>query len=60
MAKKVVRVDGNFTSVVFVNSRAKAVVGVSKRMPEDAPSKVVGENLAIVRAFRMLRRVGWK
>ena len=53
--------DGNFTYVVLKDYPDGIVMGLAKRNPGDDPDMPErGERLAAIRAWRMLRDLGWQ
>jgi len=60
-ARRVVEVDGNHTTVVYVNKDGGVVSGWAKRNPNADPKVPErGERIATVRAYRKFREQGWQ
>lgn len=61
-ARRVVEVDGNYTTVVFINPKTGNVVcGTAKRNPNADPMVPErGERIATVRAYRNYMEKGWQ
>jgi hypothetical protein len=59
-ARVLVTYHDNFTVAVIMSEGEGIVTGVSKRNPHyDPPDTVRGVRLALIRAYRELRKYGW-